>query len=370
MLLSILSTLALADDAMEARLPLDPGDDVAPIINGEDADETDWPMTGGTLLDAQMGGNRSMRVFMCSSTLIAPDTVMLAAHCVDEDTLSMYGIGNNDDVEFRWSREADLSDFGGGRTIPDWPSDAIPAVDWVTHSDFDIWSLSMGLAQNHDIALLFLEEAVTDTEHAYIITPEEADQVVEDVDVVVVGWGMQTASSTPSGTYLYKQMGDSYVAKISAWEFQVGEIKTDVRKCHGDSGGPSFFQVEDSGQYTETWRVAGVTSHAYDRSDCDNTGGVDTRVSAYYDWIDDEMRAACADGTRVWCDVEGVVPPPEPEPDLEDTGDADVGDGEGPLGAGCGCSSAPAPTSMAWLLGLAGLVGLRRREVTPATSEA
>ena len=53
----------------------------------------------------------------------------------------------------------------------------------------------------------------------------------------------------------------------------------------------------------------GVTSHAYDDSDCFETGGVDTRVDAFLDWIDDEMRLRCDDGTRAWCEVPGIVNP-------------------------------------------------------------
>jgi len=181
-----------------------------------------------------------------------------------------------------------------------------------------------------------------------------------------VGWGMQEASSSPlqsppEGTYGYKQVGDSYVGDEGTWEFQVGVEEDDVRKCHGDSGGPSFFQVADDGTYEETWRVVGVTSHAYDRTDCDETGGVDTRVSAYLDWIDAEMRSRCEDGSRVWCDVDGIVPPPEPVAEVEDTGDGAGEEGESPLG-GCGCAAAPEPAGVAWLLGLAGMVlGVRRR---------
>lgn len=368
MLLMSLSALALAQESDPLTvLPTDS----PPIINGEDADPNDWPMTGAMLLGARYTqGNQGLdlRILVCSSTLIAPDVVMLAAHCLDEDALTG-GVGSLEDQDIRWTRQSDLSEYdGSSRQLPDWPDDAVAAWDWEMHSGFDLYQLKTGIAENDDIALIFLDEPVLDVPHAYLVTPDEADQVVEGVDVVVVGWGMQEATSSPlqspdEGTYGYKQMGESNVGDAGETEFQVGVLEDDVRKCHGDSGGPSYFQVKDNGSYTETWRVVGVTSHAYDRTDCDSTGGVDTRVSAYYDWIDDELRERCEDGTRSWCDVDGVVPPPEPEPEPEDTG-GEAGEGEGPLG-GCGCATAnaptPAPTSAGWLLGLLGLVGLRRR---------
>ncbi len=365
MLLLSLSTLALAQETQplfDERPAEEP-----PIINGEDATAGDWPSSGGMLLDARYTqGNQGMdlRIFVCSSTLIAPDVVLLAAHCLDEDALTG-GFGSLDDLDIRWTRQSDLSDFdGSSRQTPDWPDDAVAAWDWVMHTGFDLWNMQTGIAENNDIALLFLDEPVLDIPHGYLITPEEADQVQEGVEVVVVGWGMQEATSSPlqsppEGTYGYKQMGLSIVGDEGPYEFQVGEEEDDVRKCHGDSGGPSYLQVLDDGTYTETWRVVGVTSHAYDRTDCDSTGGVDTRVSAYYDWIDSEMRARCEDGTRSWCEVDGVVPPPEPESDPGDTGDATDGE-ESPLG-GCGCSATATPAAAGGLALMLGLVGLRRR---------
>jgi MYXO-CTERM domain-containing protein len=92
-------------------------------------------------------------------------------------------------------------------------------------------------------------------------------------------------------------------------------------------------------------RLIGVTSHAYDNSDCDEKGGVDTRVDHYLAWIDAEMSARCADGTRSWCDEPGIIPVPMREG-----------------GGGCGCVVAPVPVAGGlWSLGLVALLGLRRR---------
>ena len=57
-------------------------------------------------------------------------------------------------------------------------------------------------------------------------------------------------------------------------DFQVGGDASTSRKCHGDSGGPTYMKVQT--QSAEKWRVVGITSHAYDESDCQK-GGVDTR---------------------------------------------------------------------------------------------
>lgn len=328
------------------------------IINGEAATTDDYPMTGATIMDAHLDmgqwGEGDVRMLVCSSTLIAPDVVMLAAHCVDEVSFT-YGVGEISDMEIRWTREADLSDFDGqGR--PSYPDDAVQAWDWVEHSDFDMYSFDTGIAENADIALLFLDTALTEVPYAYLPTEEEAPQVVEGLEVEIVGWGQQSYTrpneSPPEGSYGIKQMGVSVIGELGVAEFQVGPEESDVRKCHGDSGGPTFARVQTDSP--EVMRVIGVTSHSYDESDCRNKGGVDTRVDAYLQWIDSEMRSRCADGSRAWCDEPGIPSLPEPLP---------VDEGEPPeekgrfLGA---CSTGGAPASFA-LASLALLALARRR---------
>ncbi|MCB9741801.1 MAG: trypsin-like serine protease [Alphaproteobacteria bacterium] len=333
------------------------------IINGEAASSDDYPMAGGMILDATLDfgswGSQQFRGFVCSSTLIAPDVVLLASHCLDEAAFT-YGYGTMEDVVVHWTRQADLTDQDG-QSIAPYPDDAVEAWDWVTHPNFDIYSLQAGLATNYDVALLFLDTPVLDVPHAYLPTPEEGALLQEGMDLAVVGWGQQVATgpmeSPEPGTYAIKMQGMSHLSILAEGEFKVGEESEDVRKCHGDSGGPSFAWFPDD-TLAESMRVVGVTSHAYDDSDCNRTGGVDTRVDAYLDWIDAELRARCEDGTRAWCEEPGIVPVPlaeveEPEPEVEES------DEKARL---LGCSSAPGAPAP-WGLGLLlfGAVALARR---------
>ena len=332
-------------DTDEVQLP-GPMQTDAGIINGEDASRDDYPMTGGLLIDTTMsfgGGGLDVQTFMCSSTLIAPDVVLIAAHCVDPFALT-FGFGELEDTEYVWSREADLSTYDGQSSGLAWPDDAVVVRETVMHPDWDMQSLQVGLSLNYDIALIFLEEPVLDVPPALLPSPAEAATLALDLDVAVVGWGQQEhvsgwGAQPPPGTYMIKQQGMSHIADIADFEFQVGAEEDDVRKCHGDSGGPSFAWV---GQGTEeTMRLVGVTSHAYDSSDCESKGGVDTRVDYFLDWIDDEMRSRCADGSRVWCEEEGILPTDYFEPDSEvgDTGDTGLdGDGDGDGGGDDGDS--------------------------------
>lgn len=333
------------------------------IINGADASEGDFPATGGMVMGATLsfqGQGQDIRQFVCSSTLIAPDTVLLAAHCIDEFAFT-YGIFELQNADMRWTRQSDLSSLDGtSQSIPAWPDDAVAAWDWVYHPSWDMQALATGLSENRDIALLFLDEPVLDVDFMYLATAEEAQALDVGSPVTVVGWGQQIATGfgqpSPEGSYAYKQMGESYIAEVSPYEFKVGDLESDVRKCHGDSGGPSFAQVGADGD----WRLVGVTSHAYDNTDCNETGGVDTRVDYYLDWIDAEMQARCDDGTRSWCEQTGI-PDASLEPDLGD--DPIVVDVEEKRRL-FGCSSAPSQRSLG-LLGLAAgllMMGRRRRD--------
>jgi uncharacterized protein (TIGR03382 family) len=357
-------------DPRAAGAPLAEAPDEHGIINGEGAVEADHPNAGGLLIDTVLDvpdyGTFPLRTFICSSTLIAPDVVLTAAHCVDPEAIT-YGYGTLSDTQYFWSRQADLSAYDG-RGREEFPEDSVEALDWVMHPGFDLYRMQLGLAENDDIALIFLSEAVLDVAPALLPTPEEAAALSVGTPVVVVGWGQQThvpyGSQPPRGSYMIKQQGVSSIAEIDAPELKVGELEGGVRKCHGDSGGPSFAEIGVGTVHLT--RLVGVTSHAYDRSDCAETGGVDTRVDFHLEWIDAELRARCADGTRVWCEVEGILPPDHNDPPAaEDDGDGEVAELDGRDGGGQkqGCQSAPglgfgAPAA---LLALGGALRRRRR---------
>ena len=118
---------------------------------------------------------------------------------------------------------------------------------------------------------------------------KKADAIVEGAIVDIVGWGQQTSDQTPPAGTVGIKIAGQQIVEVSPYEFKVGELQGDVRKCHGDSGGPTYIDLGGS----DGTRVIGVTSHAYDMTDCRETGGVDTRVDFYLDWIDAEMRSRC-----------------------------------------------------------------------------
>lgn len=274
------------------------------IINGASASEDVYPETGAVIVE--LTGYEPL--FSCSSTLIAPDVVILAAHCIDPD---VYGV----DVEsVGWTRQPDVTLWLDGDN-PEWPDDVVMAKDWVMHDLWDIASLSYGLAENYDIALLFLNQPVTDVQPAVVVTLDEAEEISEGDAITIVGWGVQ--SDEADGISGYKMWGETDLSRLATYEFQVGQDEDAVRKCYGDSGGPTFRAYPDSDS-TVKERIIGVTSHTYDVSGCSETGGVDTRVDYYWLWVDSEMTARCQDGSRAWCDEYGILDPPTKVTSVDD----------------------------------------------------
>ena len=316
------------------------------IINGEAATQDEYPMAGAMLIERRYG-IYSRRDWVCSSTLIAPDVVLLAAHCLDMDGV--------EEVEIRWSGQADLSEFTGA-SDPDWPTDSVPTWDWVIHPDWQEEEVyESGVGDARDLGLLFLDEPL-DIPHAYLISEAERHQIDTGNEVEVVGWGLQIAPNAEGASTSeqgQKRYGISHIAELGDYEFQVGAEYSDVRKCFGDSGGPTFMHVDTDRE--ETMRLIGVTSRAYDYSYCASKGGIDARVDVSLDWIEAEMVARCEDGTRAWCDEYGIVSAPL----SLDSGSEESGAGE-PTGA-CAYAGGSSGVGWTWVLGLLGLFGIRRR---------
>jgi MYXO-CTERM domain-containing protein len=349
------------------------------IINGETCDETVEPTAVAIMLDATFDfgqGAQDATQVMCTGTLIAPDVVLLAAHCLDTTALT-FGFGEVTRADFYVTFEADLGRFAENQSSTPLPipATAIPAKASVVHPDFDIESLGQGTTGTEsDIALLFLEVPVTDVVPEVVITAAEAAQLGVGDAVRIAGWGQQTVTNgffdpPPAGSVGIKQCGDSTITELGTTLLQVGADSSTTRKCHGDSGGPTYIDVDTDGAIAR--RVIGVTSRAYDQEDC-NKGGVDTRVDAFLTFLDNEMSKRCGDGTRAWCDVPGLLAADdvavlaglEPGKDDDDQAGGADGDGSDDPTAATGCASSATTTSSSWgpfLAAGVALWGRRRR---------
>lgn len=343
-----------------------PGESSEAIINGQACGPETMDTAVAILIDADIsmfGRTQTIRQPLCTGTLIAPDVVIAAAHCFDSDALTM-GYGTVDREKYGISFTADLS---AAAEDPEgdapWPDDAIAGVEWYGHEDFsmDAFQNVAGPGDYSDIGIMFLSEAVTGIEPEVVITADEVNQLTQGAPVEIAGWGQQTVTSgyetPPPGTVGIKQCGDSTINELGNWEMQIGGDSSTTRKCHGDSGGPTYLTVEST--HARKRRVIGITSHAYDETDCAK-GGVDTRVDVWLSWLDTQMKEACQNGTRVWCEVEGIIPASYYDPAPVTTDNSDDKPVDQPGGCG-GCTSTS--SSHAGQLTLATLFGLllRRR---------
>jgi MYXO-CTERM domain-containing protein len=348
----------------------------------------------------------------CSGTLLAPNLVLTARHCVaDTDE---YAACKSDGTPIaagvvRGNHPASTLYVFTGKDRPNFEAgDVTPAG--VGSKVLDDGGKNLC---NHDIALIVLQKPITDMPIAQIRldSPVKAGEIITSV-----GWGVTDKTTFPDTR---QQRQDVEILNVGPSksdgnvppnEFEVGESI-----CSGDSGGPALDQ--------KTKAVVGVVSRGgnasgQDQNDpsaaCIDAKNLYTKVGAFKDFImkgfkaagaepwleggpdprkakakaacnanDDCQSALCladpdADGamrcaedcSKTACSVDGevcteeadakVCRAPAPEPTEEDA----------PLPTTTtttkGCASAPSPAgsgvvSGALVLGLAALAGSRRR---------
>ena len=199
----------------------------------------------------------------CSGTLVAPNVVVTAGHCLSDGCASRVFVG--EDIAFP----------DDGRVIQ--------VQDAVTHPDFRRWPLAQ------DIAVLILTDAVDDVPPRAIA---DAEVLRSAATVRLAGYGSTDVNASEG--YGRRRMVDVAIASTNpnygvdpATEFVAGAPFLDRDSCNGDSGGPAYVGLEGS------WYLVGATSRATANHNrpCGD-GGIYTAISVYEDWIRTVPRGA------------------------------------------------------------------------------
>lgn len=275
-----------------------------PIFGGAVASGAFYDATVGLV---QRSGGTLYRDTFCSGTLVTPDVVVTAAHCLD--------------VGKRKTRTASPDTLGVIVAI-DALNDPNPyasaVVEAVIHPGYDSRQLL------NDIGLLRLAAPVP----ASVATPVPALPASLGFTASDVGATLNFAGfgQTETGGSDVRMEVDGVLGGLGCTvagcygaddpATQISYEQQTAGPCFGDSGGPAF--IDRGGQ----WYLGGVTSWG------DNTCtqfGVSTRVDAYQAWIDGFV------GTDPGPEPE---PTPEPDPGVDTCGDGVCGAGESCDGRG------------------------------------
>jgi V8-like Glu-specific endopeptidase len=272
------------------------GTEGAHVIGGSATIEGEFPGVGGLMYDF---GNGPM--LGCTGTLIAPDAVLTAAHCVDPDLVGPAVPGFT--LALDATGATGVPPFVAGRAA-------------FAHEQFDINApITDGLAQFFDVGVVLLAEPITTVAPVRMPRPDQAAAIIANLDLEIVGYGRIDPNTDQYGIMFDAQ---TKLVSLNATELQVGSGAPEPQNCNGDSGGPGLANLGDGR------RVVGVVSRSFSGAECVN-GGVDTRVDAYLTWIHGKVTSGipCGSGLAEPCPV-------EPEEEEEEGGCCAAGGGGGP----------------------------------------
>ncbi|XP_036252114.1 chymotrypsin-C-like [Molothrus ater] len=239
------------------------------VVGGEDAVAHSWPWQ----ISLQYRSSGSW-YHTCGGTLIAPQWVLTAAHCISSYMTYRVVLGKQD-----------LSEDDEPGSV------AVGVEKTIVHEDWDSYLII------NDIALVKLAEEVqeTDTIRASCL-PAAGKVLPNDYPCYVTGWG-RIRTNGPLATILQQGLlpvvDYETCSKRDWWGSLVEETMVCaggdgvVSGCNGDSGGPLNCQRDDG-----IWEVEGIVSFGSGLG-CNvaKKPTVFTRVSAYIDWINEKMSA-------------------------------------------------------------------------------
>ena len=279
----------------------------ARIVNGEYAPHGRFPYfcyLHMIMKDINEDGIEAEYVYTCGASLIAPNTVLTAAHCITEAYSSYYERDAGE--EYNWYNIAaedivvaigihDVSDTENAEDVF-----VMDVVSVEIHPQFDLYS---GSTFEYDIALFQLNGNIPEEK----IRPIEMDngngriKLSPGDDLLAIGFGRTSSDSALS--YALQQTTVDYISNDecqSMWSEHITDnimctYRDNTSACFGDSGS-GLIATDDIGDV-----LVGVISFTY--INC-NSGNGYTRISKLYHWITHHV----CEWAPCYCASQGMIP--------------------------------------------------------------